>query len=156
MEKKRSKGLMVFATLEILFGLLGLVGSNQCAITTAAYSGISTSNAFVLMFFPETFFIFLFFLILSMAPVLAILSGIGMFKLRNWGRILGIAAASVFLAIVQILILIWLLPTYLYYATHRIGTWEGYGPFFSLLFITFFLVWCIYYLTRPKVKEQFK
>jgi len=141
MEKKRSLGLIVFATLEILIGLLGVWVSHFVVIIDAAY-GTGASNILEMIFWGNIRSI-LAFLILSTVPVLAIISGIGVLKLRNWGRILGIAVASVFLFIALFCNLIYLRA-------------ELYTLFFIPLFISILLVCCIYFLTRPIIKEQFK
>lgn len=71
---------------------------------------------------------------------------VGIFLLKNWGRIIAIWAALLLLLNMLGQLIIW--PNGLYY----------YGILSLILcsFIDIIAPFMLYYLTRPKVKEQFK
>jgi len=149
MEKKRSVGVTILGWLEILIGGIGSIffvlsfyvylhaiyllkiGSNS-----GDQLGVDLGFLFSVMTFPSLFIL---------------VSGIGILRCSSWARKMNI----VVIPLVLILVTVFLSQGALW-EIRRGNLWAGttiLGLFLAIGIVIFLKVW---YLTRPKVKEQFK
>ena len=142
MENKRSKGVTVFGWTGIISGGLGT------ALLVLSVIGVMTAQNFGGV-------MFLISAVVLLPMPLVLLTGIGLIRLRSWGRNLGLFVLPVF-----VLLIIILLSLYIF--SIRNSDMEDQAFLASLalwgiLFIGIFLILPqVYILTRPNVKEQFK
>lgn len=128
----------VTKVLLVIFGVQGLI-----MITAALLSGIAG---------PPLIDLFMRILFISMGPSL-IISTIGLLKLKKWARFLTMVNATVlltltvFLAVVGLVGLIVKPPEHIFFSLI--------SSVFPLTYVLF-LIFLIYYLSRLKIKEQFK
>jgi len=149
MEKKRSTGITILAWIFIISGIvlslpLLLMQHNVVLpqfVVTVASTLAMTSNAFIGLLFPATKAgVILSVLICS---TIGIVLGIGILKLANIARIVTIFSIcirifeDIFISIANV------------YAT-------DYAKLFYCVITLLIHIFYIIYLTRPKVKEQFK
>lgn len=136
MEKKRSVGLTVCG----IFLLLCIIPASLTALI-AAISGPP----------PETAFDIVIRIPFIASPIFLLISAIGLFLLRNWGRLLSIIVSSI------------MALTMIFYAYKCVETlsshpeWASSNIPLALVFFIAFLLFTIIiiYLTSSKIKEQF-
>lgn len=139
-EKKSLMGIKIIGIIEILFGIFGFIG-----IIFSLYMG--AMSHFPWFGRPDdpieakrlcgVFFCVFGFLVCS-PFFLFLFSGFGLLKLRNWAKIMS-------------LILFPLTIVAFYYLRYPLSL----SLFWAIPFILFF-AFSLFYLTRSKVKEQFK
>lgn len=140
MEKKRPVGVIVFGIIGIIIGSAVLFYLSMLEINPE----IRSRN-------------FLFPLHLTVG-ISFIVSGIAMFKLRNWGRILFLWLMIIYSLFGLVIAFVFYILSYrpydpqMYRFVYEFGLPVGiYVAFFLLPSVT-----SIYYFTRHKVKEQFR
>lgn len=146
MEKKRSIGVTVYSITIILFGL--------CTLIFVAFRTIlSEAMVFCLASFPEFLHQMLMVSLSLLAfPIVCIVIGVGLLKLKNWARFL------LFISVI-ILIVFGLLdiiePRFSGFLFRHIDIIDIYDELFILIMILFIPALFFFY-THPAVKEQFK
>ncbi len=129
MEKKRSIGVIILSIFLLLCVIPGLIA--------AFIGGISHSNAES----PAEIALDIIMRILFItSPVVFLVTAIGLLELKNWARILTMI----------------LFPVLIYITSFGVCILFDVPPILILVICGIFFVLIIYYLTRPKVKEQFK
>lgn len=118
MQKKRLIGIDIIATLFMLQGIFLLAAGLSGAMIFEGYLHGTMR---------------IFFLILGIA---LIITGIGLRRLKNWGRLLCLSQLGIYVLSICIRVL-------------KNGEW----PYLFIIFLAGFL---IFYLTRPTVKERFQ
>ena len=91
-------------------------------------------------------------------PIGLFSSGVGLLRLKKYGRFLGIIYASISLLLISLMI-----PSIFFLLFSLVITGKAVLPLsqvlgLALIFLAcvFFCIFAIHYLTRPNVKEQFK
>ncbi|MCX5712439.1 MAG: hypothetical protein NTY47_05145 [Candidatus Omnitrophica bacterium] len=145
MGNKRSLGIMIFGILETIIGALGTYVFVICTVT--AVSGfLSPSNVYA----GEAVGFGMIGMLLSLSCPIFLLAGIGVLRLKPWGR-----KASLIATIVTILMI--LVPSYLYalwcalhheYSTYMIIIFAAVGSI-----LIFPILW---FFNLSHIKERFK
>lgn len=154
MEKKRSVGVTIFGWCEIIIGAIGTLffATTLLVLLSVLQKGgeemMGVTAAIVMLFF-------------TVPSPLLLLAGIGILKLKSWGRKINLIGVPV-----SVLLLITFL---LVGEIQRINSYVKYKPGISpfsnsgtiylsivISFLLFFTSLIVYYFTRSKVKEQFK
>jgi len=143
-EKKRSKGVTIFAWLHRIFGILGLI---LIAIAVRMLFSFNTlriiryrfENRFYPLFFKPWFFVLI--AITGAFCILSLMIGDGLLKLKGWAR-----KWAIYLSVFGIFFNL-IYSVRCFSRGLRPGGWIG-------NFILAFII--IYFFTRPKVKEQFR
>ena len=143
MEKKRSKGIILFSILFLVSAIFNFIAPPQ-------------NTHWVV--YPKMFTAVIF-------PSLMLLISIGLFILSKWGRILAIlfALSKVLEWLWNIGVILWNTGCWYYWlCTNKVeeippNTLQHYisSAVMGLIVIILWLI-PVYYLTRPKVREQFK
>ena len=128
MAKKRSKGITRLAVFYIIIGIIHLITFLKNTISYSTYQ-------YVELLYPIMIF--------NAIGSTEIAIGIGLLKLKKWAQILGIGFSAGIL-----------FGLYLFWNEADKDPWT----FFILWLVTplFLSIFTIYFLTRPKVNEQFK
>jgi len=162
MDKKRPVAVIVFSTVYVLIGLIMIPA---CVMVVLRYL-IGYENMFHVydrwkaLFYPSGLMVHLFGpfvgilpLMIPLVALLFIVSGVGIFFLREWARRC-IVSFSRILLILLILNFIW---TWWFADKAGLTLVALIFVIFRLILLSFlFLLFTIYFFTRPKVKEQFK
>ncbi len=146
MEKKRSLGIIICGLLAIIIGLLELYGCLEFYNWSSLDKELLQLDSLKLV----TFIII---------AISFLVSGIFILKLRNWARIL-------FMILMVYWVIFGLLKLFIPHIIDKIllpSTVEVVYKYFELSDLLIYFIWyglpaigSIYFLTRPKVKEQFK
>jgi len=141
MVKQRSIGVTIFAMTMFLFSLCSLPVAFAFIIVAC------TSSANLIVYGIGALALLL--------PLLGILAAIGLFQLKNWGRILTLVMASL-IGILGIFTI-----GFLVLCQIMTSGVQGRSTLQVIILILFYLamtllgVGLLYFFTRPKVKEQF-
>lgn len=132
MEKKRSIGVTMFGWILILYSIVGLIKRALFLVNWDFHKGfpLEVTSDWILVLF--------------------LIAGVGLVKLKNWGRRLVILAALIKLFFYLKSLYLAFTPAYKNATGITISFWIS----IAIFGIIYLLI--IYYFTRPKVKEQFK
>ena len=142
MEKKRSVGLIIFGIFSVIYTLLIIwIVYRVCFVVFSGWSLTLSSKIKLTTMLGGAFGI--------------LVAGIGVSTLVSWAR-----KPIVIVAIINLLLWLYCLIETVIEAVDYFGYDRSFGPSFpqNLLVIPLLLfnLLCIYFFTRPKVKEQFK
>lgn len=138
-EKRISVGLAICIVLKVLYGIIGLFIASGAYLSVLQGPKIPLSEKIGLAFFPLCFVVYMvicFFLI----------------RLKNWARWTSIALDT----IIILSVLPPLFRDVLRYGIAFFTTEDLWIGLVASVLPLLILLWFIYYLTRPRVKEQFR
>jgi hypothetical protein len=149
LKKKKPIGIAIMGWLYSIFGSWKIL-----SLIFLIFYLIKTGRIYGYPELPANLFLTLRDYIVNMVlPIAFLISGIGVLQLKNWARIL-------FIIVTGIGLITTLHVLFLSTKLTNLGAYPFYGSeranLFNIGFTFMLFVIPIYYLTRPKVKEQFR
>ena len=129
MEKKRSKGIIILGVYLLLCTIP--------AVFAAIIGGMSVSRVGSP---PEVALDIILHILFITSPIAFLVAAVGLLELKNWARILTMILS----------------PILMYITCFGVCILFNLPPILMLVTFAILFVIIIYYLTRPKIKEQFK